>query len=351
MGEFMIFGASVSSDKTLVGPVPAILLSAATVGESESALRRTQELIEQLGRPMLMCDSGGFQVLKSEMNGVIPTFNMFEPMEFSKTKANISPRHVLEIAARLNPAYLVGLDYPIRKDIQPSEFEREFYTKLDYNVDWAATTSLLLPEYGFEHERLLIPVQCYTLEQFEIFWRMLDGLQFGGLSMPTRQMSNEEMVAFLRNMRHKGVRRVHILGTTKAEAIVIGAYAARHHFEWVSLDAASWFQNAKHNLYQDPATLKTIGLGSDKPFKGDPMIKCECPWCSYYASSLSNIISLNYTERYSVLFQHNFWVTNRFSEMAYDAAVDLQTYKAFLQGCSLNSDVDTLIGNLQFLGT
>ncbi len=350
MGDFKIFGAGISNEKTLEVPVSAILVSAASVGKSESTLRRTQQLIEQLGRPMVMCDSGGYQVLTSEIKGLTPTFNMFEPMKFSKRTANISPRHVLEIAARLDPTFLVCLDHPIRKDIEKSDFNREFNTKLDRNVDWATTTSLLLPEYGLEHDRLLIPVQCYTVEQFEIFWRMLDGLQFGGLSMPTRQMSNEDLVSFLRSMRHKAIRKIHILGTTKAEAIVIGAYAARHYFNWVSLDATSWLLNANFQLYQHPATLKTISVSSTSLLKGDTGIRCECPWCANY-TSLNDIKAMDYTSKWAFLCQHNFSAINHFAEMAYNAAIDLHTYRPFLTDCSLKRGVDALISNLELLGT
>jgi tRNA-guanine family transglycosylase len=349
MGKLMIFGAGISSEKTLVGPVEAILLSAATVGESEATMRRTRNMLELLGWPIVMCDSGGFQVLQKEIEGLIPTFNMFEPMEFSKSRANISPKHVLEIAAQLDPTYLVCLDYPIRKDIDPSEFEREFYTKLDLNVDWATTTSLLLPEYGLDHERLLIPVQCYTIDQFEIFWSMLDGLQFGGLSMPIREMPNKEIVLFLRSMRHKAVQQVHILGSTKTELIAIGAFAARHYFDWLSLDATTWFRNALTQQYQEPTTLKNIKMNPDSHF-ADPTITCGCPWCRCY-TSLNDIRDLNYADKCAFLFQHNFWAINHFAEMAYEKAVDFQTYKPFLEDCDLKNGVDALIGNLELLGT
>jgi hypothetical protein len=345
----MIFGAGISSEKTLVGPVEAILISAATVGESEATMRRTRKMLELLGWPIVMCDSGGFQILTSEIKGLIPTFNMFEPMEFSADRANISPKHVLEIAAKLDPTYLVCLDYPIRKDIDPSEFEREFDTKLDYNVDFATATSLLLPEYGLDHERLLIPVQCYTLEQFEIFWSMLDGLQFGGLSMPIREMPNDEIVLFLRSMRHKDVQQVHILGSTKTELIAIGAFAARHYFEWLSLDATTWFWSAKTQQYQHPVTLKNLIMGPGAVFD-DPVIPCGCPWCGCY-TSLDDIKNLNYADKCAFLCQHNFWAINNFAKMAYAAAVDLQTYRSFLENCSLKNGTDALIGNLESLGT
>ena len=349
MGRLTIFGAGISSEKTLVGPVKAILLSAATVGESESTIRRTRNMLELLGWPAVLCDSGGFQVLTNEIKGLIPTFDMFKPMEFSADRANISPRHVLEIAAQLDPTYLICLDYPIRKDIDESEFETEFDTKLDYNVDFATTTSLLLPEYGLDHERLLIPVQCYTVKQFDIFWSMLDGLQFGGLSMPIREMPNEDIMLFLRSMRHKAVRRVHILGSTKAEVIAIGAFATRHHFDWLSLDATTWLRNAKTQQYQHPLTLKCIKLNPDLVLK-DPNILCDCPWCGYYGS-LSDIQALNYTDKLAILSQHNFWSINHFAKAAYAAAVDLETYKTFLRSCALKNGVDALIDNLQLLGT
>jgi len=326
MGKFTIFCAGLEVKGLLVGPIGAILFSAPNFNKN------TEELLRTLNRPEWMMDSGGYQCHVAENNGHNITFNPFRPMFVSSEKGgNITPEHVLRVAAKYRPSWLIGLDFPILKLPGGVERQREFEKKLIINVEWAITMAELLPEYGLDHRQLLLPVQCYDLEQFDIFYNLINGLRFGGMSMPVRNMDAAATIGFLGSMFRKQIRRVHLLGTTSSEFIALGAYLARHFFDYISLDSTTWFQNAKYGWYMKPSDLKNQNVRMSANYDGNEAAigSCGCPWCSY-ESSLNEIRDKDYTEKMEFLCQHNFWVIRDFADRAFEAAADLQTFESFL---------------------
>jgi hypothetical protein len=327
MGKVTIFCAGLEVKGLLVGPIDAILFSAPNFNKN------TEELLRTLNRPEWVMDSGGYQCHIAENNGRTITFDPFRPMFVSPEKGvNITPEHVLRVAAKYRPSWLIGLDFPILKLPDGVERQREFEKKLIINVEWAITMSELLPEYGLDHRQLLLPVQCYDLDQFDIFYGLINGLRFGGMSMPVRNMDAEGAISFFRSMFHKQIRRVHLLGTTSSEFIALSAYLARHFFDYISLDSTTWFKNALNGWYMKPSDLKTQNVRKGANDRGDQAaISCGCPWCSY-ETALNEISDKDYTEKMEFLCQHNFWVIRNFADLAFEAAVDLQSFERFLDG-------------------
>ena len=325
MGKLTIFCAGLEVKGLLVGPIDAILFSAPNFDKN------AEEVLRTLNCPEWMMDSGGFQLHEAENNGRTITFDPFKPMFVSpEIGVNITPEHVLRVADKYRPSWLIGLDFPIRKLPDGVERKREFEKKLIFNVEWAITMSELLPEYGLDHRKLLLPVQCYDLDQFEIFFSLINGLRFGGMSMPVRNMDAEATIGFLGSMLRKQIRRVHLLGTTSSEFIALSAYLARHFFDYISLDSTTWLKHARYGWYMNPADLKTQNVRIDANYSGEhAIIACGCPWCSY-ETSLNDIRDKDYTEKMEFLCQHNFWVIRDFARLAFEAAVDLHTFERFL---------------------
>jgi hypothetical protein len=346
MGELTIYCAGLEDKALLVGPIEAILLSAPNLDKN------TKELLQTLNIRTWMMDSGGYQLHVSEINGRTITSDPFQPMFVSPEKGvNITPEHVLSVAAEYRPSWIIGLDFPIRKLSDHGEMQTEFEKKLITNVEWAITMSELLPEYGLDHRRLLLPVQCYDLDQFEIFYSLINGLRFGGMSMPVRNMDAKLTIDFLENMFGRQIRRVHLLGTTSSEFIALSAYLVRHFFDCISLDSTTWFKNALNGWYMKPSDLKTRNVRRGANYSGnEAAINCGCPWCSY-ESSLNEIKDKNYAEKMEFLCQHNFWVIRNFADRAFEAAVDLQTFESFLEGRFQDQDgqqvKDVLIRSLR----
>lgn len=325
MGQITIFCAGLEVKGLLVGPIDAILFSAPNLNKN------TKEVLRTLNPSEWMMDSGGYQCHEAENNGRTVTFDPFRPMFVSPEKGiNITPEHVLRVAAKYRPSWLIGLDFPILKLPEGVQRKREFEKKLTTNVEWAITMSQLLPEYGLDHRRFLLPVQCYDLDQFEIFYNLINGLRFGGMSMPVRNMDAESTIRFFGSMFHKRISRVHLLGTTSSEFIALSSYLARHFFDYISLDSTTWFKHARYGWYMNPSDLKTQNVCRGASYGGEQAaIRCGCPWCSY-ESSLNEIRDKNYTEKMEFLCQHNFWVIRDFADRAFEAAVDLQTFENFL---------------------
>jgi tRNA-guanine family transglycosylase len=323
--------------------VDALLVNVPEVRKSKSGLENTKSMIGRAHARYAMLDSGGFQILTAQEKGKRLTHDASRPLVLNKRELNIAPEHVLEAASELKPNLVICLDNPIRK-LKGVEQQREFENKFDMNVEWAVRTSLLIHEYRVDPESLLIPVQCYTLHQFDLFYGMLTGLEFGGLSMPTRNMSIEKLASFLRSMRQKEVRRVHVLGTTTAEAISLCAFLARHYFDWLSLDATTWRRSAENQLYQNPLNLRSKDTRLDSFAYGQSRNNCPCPWCHY--SSYLEISSMEYGDKFRFLCSHNFWVIRNFAELAYQHAIDLTIFATFLDSRLEAGHVSSIVDNL-----
>ncbi len=344
MGRITIFCAGMEDRSLLVPPVEAILFSAPNLKKGKSKMGKIKELTQRINAQEVMLDSGGFQLHEAEIKHLNISCDPYRPMVSSAKKGvNLAPEHVLEVAAELDPEWLMGLDFPIRKISGQIEREREFEKKLEFNVKWAVTTSELLPHYGLDSVRLLLPIQCYDLDQFEIFWSMVSELWFGGMSMPVRNMDSVSLIKFLKSMYDKQIRRVHFLGTTRPDAIALSAYAARQYFSYISLDATTWRQGAQYGWYLDPFNLKNISVRPDAIFRGDEArIRCGCSWCSY-ESSLSQIKDMEYGEKMSFLCQHNFWAIRNFAEEAYDSSADVGHFESFLRERFEQNAADAII--------
>ena len=91
----------------------------------------------------------------------------------------------------------------------------------------------------------------------------IPGVLFDGVSMPIRNLKPAELALFLVSFYQRGIRRVHLLGTSNFETITICAYAARNMFEWVSLDSTSWRLAADHAEFISPLNLSRIILRSE----------------------------------------------------------------------------------------
>ena len=254
-------------------------------------------------------DSGGFQLLTAEDNGINPTFNESKPVIFDDKTANLAPRHVVEAATLLKPTIMMALDYPIQKGIEdPSEMEWEFYRKLGFNAWSARETSKLWQQYC-PGVKLFIPVQCDNLNHLDIFIDLIGDAKFDGLSMPIRRMNSAKIALFLIRYHQMKIERVHILGSTSFSTIALAAYFARHFFEWVSIDATTWREQATNGNYLNFHDLKPHPIGENVRVDENAINDCECPFCQ--RTSFTEIKNMPYTEKNFFLMCHNWWVIEK----------------------------------------
>ena len=116
-------------------------------------------------RNALCWTQGGFKFYKLRNNGLKTKFNFNKPLGKKNGVFNIAPEHVVEAAVKLNPCIMVALDYPIKKikNATVNDLKNEFKNKLLWNVLWAIRTAELR-QSKCPHIKLLIPIQCYTIE-------------------------------------------------------------------------------------------------------------------------------------------------------------------------------------------
>ena len=71
----------------------------------------------------------GFFILQAEEKGRQITHDENQPVT-TKGRVNIAPWHVIDFAQKLEPTFVVALDYPIRKVSDEQQQEEEFRRNL-----------------------------------------------------------------------------------------------------------------------------------------------------------------------------------------------------------------------------
>jgi queuine/archaeosine tRNA-ribosyltransferase len=340
MGNLVIFCAGLNMSTAPATRINAILVNAPELLGSSGAANRTKKLIATRQPRHVLLDSGGFQIHMAELEGRPMTFDERQPFCMNG-KLNIAPAHVVKAAMILQPSLVVALDFPIRKLSIEKDQCAEFQEKLPQNVTWAIRTSSLLARAGFDCQRLLLPVQAYTLDDFWMFWRMVRQIPHAGFSMPVRNLDEKKMVEFALAIHRTGARRLHLLGTTKAKAIALSAYLARHLFDWVSLDSTTWRESAKNQFYCNPQNLANMSVRPNSGRASVLTMTCDCPWCGYV--STQSILSMDYTEKFYFLCRHNWYVIEKFAHDAYDNAATLASLETFMRQRSMGGDQITAV--------
>jgi tRNA-guanine family transglycosylase len=309
MGDFIYFCAG--ADKRVVSGknIKALLLSVPNHARNERAIGKSLDLIKSSGAKAVMLDSGGYQLLKAQKKGWEIGFDKNAPIyQTGKIDLiNLTPWHDVQAATHLRPQSMIALDFPVKKIKERNEQETEFRKKLKFNVKWAVQTAELREKYC-PQIKLFIPVQCYTLDHLDIFFRRIQGVDFDGVSMPVRNLNLKYISLFLIRFYQMGIKRVHLLGTSSLFTMALGAYMARHFLEWVSLDSTTWKVAAKHRGYFNPDLSRTWvvddGLAEDHE-----ELRCRCPWCK--GKTFSDIKGLGAKDKFALLCFHNLWMTQK----------------------------------------
>lgn len=350
MGEFINICAGADGISLPDPPIEALLLNVLGHCSSPSKIRAAIEMYRMAKPKYFMLDSSGYQVLQAEKKSKKLSFNPDLQPKFTKHELNIAPKHVMESVLVFQPYMadiVVGLDYPIRKLNDVESPETEFFTKLKYNVPLtvqsAAWWKELCPEVKF-----FVPIQCYDLDQFNVFWDRVGGLDHDGVSMPIRNLGIPEIALFLVKFYQVGIRRVHLLGTSQFFSIALCAYMARHLFEWVSIDASSWREAADHHECFNPFDLSREKLGSRVIINHAIGNDCPCPYCN--GKSFEQIKNMRPEDKIPLLRNHDWWVLERAFRDLYDNSADIIQLERFLKTRSKHpAKVEELINILSFI--
>jgi len=346
MGKLVIFCAGTSIE-TLPGEhTDAILINVVNNGSNDKSIKKTKELLRKSKAKIVMLDSGGYQLLVAEEGGTEIICDKDKPIDYSG-KLNLTPWHVINAAKKICPDVMMSLDFPIRKFSHQEEQEVEFRKKLGFNVTWTKEVSELRQKHCPQIS-LFVPIQCYTMEQLDIFQNLIKDIHFDGFSMPVRNMTLKEITLFLIRFYQMGIRQVHLLGTFSFFTIALAAYMARHVFDWVSLDATTWRIMAERNIYLNLHNLsaETVSFNSiiNENIKND----CTCPWCK--GKTFTYIKHLDYDDKVSFLRCHNFWVIENISKKLYDNSDRINKLDAYLRSqCKNMNKVEKLYNILSLM--
>jgi len=328
MGSLIVYCAGTSVDVLPGNSIDALLLNVPNNGGTERAIQESKNLIRVCNAKTTMLDSGGYQLFVAEQEKKEIICDEKIPLIQEKDLVNLTPFHVIWAAVRINPDRLVALDYPIATIEEKEKQEVEFRRKLGFNADWAIQTAQLREKHC-PHIQLFLPIQCYNLDHLERYRRLVTGIRFDGYSMPVRNLNLGEIALFLSRFYQLGIRQIHLLGTLRFFTIALCAYAARHFFDWVSLDATTWRLQAQDSRYMNPHDLSAEYIGNDAIIDPGIQMDCPCPWCRN--KTFTYIKHLPFKVREEFLRCHNFWVVDRVSRDLFQNSGSIATLEQYLK--------------------
>jgi queuine/archaeosine tRNA-ribosyltransferase len=328
-------------------PIDALLLNTLDHGSKPSKIAAAQRLLQTAMPKQFIHDSSGFQLNQGQLNGKRITNDPDSPMKNSSKEINLAPKHVMEVAAILAPDIVVGLDFPIRKLKTEAEKDAEFEWKLQYNVPWAFDSSAwhkeLCPQAKF-----FLPIQCYTIDQLDLFLSRVDGIVYDGVSMPIRALSLGEIALFMASFYQRGITHVHLLGTFSFRVIALCAFMSHHFFEWVSLDATTWRKAAEKGGFFNPLNLSRESLAPTVAIDPETKNSCLCPFCR--GISFREIQGLPKQNKFDLLRKHNWAVLGQTCRDLYANATDIVRLECFLRArCKRQELVDEIITTLSLV--
>lgn len=328
MGIFVNFLAGISEPVAPTDSIKGIVLNVPQNASSDTQIRLTQEMIDAINPEYVLLDSGGFQLLQMELQGVKATFDPTRPLIYNRMEVNLTPYHVINAACRIAPHLFMALDRPVLKVSDRLKQDIEFKIKFGFNITWMRETALLRERHCPDIE-LFIPIQCYTLEQFGYLEKYLIDLRYDGLALPTRNLDSAGVSMFLIKFYQMGIRKVHILSYSSFLGIPLAAYFARNVFDWCSIDATTWRKQSDMLLYFDPDDLTSWSVNGKEPFDDTIRSRCTCPWCSYHTGN--SILNLPETDRRFFLRNHNFYTVEKLCRDGFEHSTDLITLERHLK--------------------
>jgi len=178
---------------------------------------------------------------------------------------NLHISHFKEAIDLFKPAWVVGLDAPIRPSKNPREQEKRFKESLDINFKWAAETIALRDKY-FPQTKVVLPLQCQCVENLRYYWQLIKNLNCNGVALPMRCFKNDGLlIDFLMAIYDLGICDAHLLGSCRFGAICISAYLANNNFfNTISMDSGTWRLSADKGKLVVPYDLREVHIDDKK---------------------------------------------------------------------------------------
>ena len=214
MGELVNFCAGTNAGILPAKKTKSILVNVPYDGIDDSAINATNRMFDYAESEHRFLDTGGYQYSVAEKEGKKILCDPSKPVECSPEVLNLTVEHAIYAMANMNITMANALDFPIKEKGTPGENDFEFLKKLGCNLAWGIR-SLEFRNENCPDVELFLPVQCYDLEQFDYFLKLLGSVKFDGYSIPPRNYSIAELALFLVKFYQLDMKKVHLLGTSK----------------------------------------------------------------------------------------------------------------------------------------
>ena len=328
--------------------VEGILVNAVNHGSSCRAAEKCSDFLSDVGAGYTITDSGGFQIA-----GILDQYDISRKNRDNQTADKLqkkiekilqvnSPEVVCKIANGFSSDIVMALDMPVSNYSDNQLQENEFQKKLGVNLMWANDSIKFHRKYC-PSSNLILPLQCYNVDQIEKFLAGIGSDDFAGVSIPTRNHSVAEIVKMITFLYSMGIRQIHILGSSKILVIAMMSYLTRHHLSWGSFDSTSWNMAAMNLRYLDPVTLRQTDISK----LNIESINCPCPWCYRYRFLEKKRSGYDFIYH---LANHNFWVTENAVQTLYNVSDNLGTLNLYLKSILQEKDypeINCLIASLR----
>ena len=217
-------------------------------------------------------DSGGFQIANTEGGDEKRCIvKIGAGIQIRKNLTIIDPIDLCRQYGKLDIRYGFTLDHPFWDNTDP----RNFSKRLDDSYTWA---KLMFTERTRRCPRteFLVPLHFRTKTQLDTYFKKMSPLKPEGYAIPAfkkRTLNDIIKISYtLSFLRHKGVKKVHILGNSNRVIIAIMAAAiSLKMFEMISFDSRTWnnatkrFKKNKSSenedyFYINPKTLEAQNI-------------------------------------------------------------------------------------------
>jgi len=350
LGTLLYFNAGVGNSNVIPGfKVENILYNVPDCWRGNS-IKEIFNLDRNANPKHRMLDSGGYQISLAEKNNKRIIYDSTKPILVNDS-LNLTPAHVVNTAILIKPTKMTSLDYPI-KEASKVNIEMEFRKKIGYNLTWATETSTLV-QYAKslghlnQNTQLLIPIQCFTLEQLDYIFKYMKDIVYDGVSIPVRNLNLKGIILFLFYFYKMGIKSVHLLGTSSLPVIALSAYLAKHYFKEFSIDSTSWREAAGANIYMGPKDLTNYVLNYNTIVGPYDIIDCLCPFCSRY--TFTKIKNMQQTDKFDFLSCHNSWVINNVVKEVADLSSSIDNMISILVNNTKRDNLKKELDNLYIL--
>jgi hypothetical protein len=317
LSRFVNFLGGMNIRMLPVSNIGGILFNTPEILKTKSAQEKIRDIIRKANPGYTMVDSGGYQAFKVKDNNrdvareeqTKLIMNDDKPIYGRKT-FNLTAKHVLDAVLLIGPDFVISPDIPVPMPDHPDQKRFLFLESLGYNVYCAGELSRMLREHHLG-TKLLIPLQLFDLFEYDYFTKQICNIDFAGLSVPRRIMSNEKLALFILKARSMGITYLHLLGSGRMAHIAILAYMARHYMNFLSLDSTNIFKFSSKSQYLRPFSLIPVDLrleGSEDDLAVP--ISCDCSWCPRY-KSFYGIQYEGTEEKFAFLVNHNHFVVDQ----------------------------------------